>query len=174
MILKLVNWFKTTSLYNNNKIIKKVFDIVTSTQFVRFFIIGISTFALDFLLLSFFILVFNIPSDQHLKQTLANIGSSAVAIVINFMIQRRWAFQSKSKNVGKEASKFVMVHVFNLITYQTILFSAVNFILPAWLSKVIVTAIQIVSSFLFYKFFVFKTTDVTAEEVEEAVASGMV
>lgn len=173
-IQSIISWFKTTNLYQNNKFVKKIFDTISSKQFIRFFIIGISTFALDFLLLSLFIVALNISSEEHLKQTFANIGSSAVAIVINFIIQKKWAFQSTNKNVGKEAGKFVTVHIFNLITYQTILFSVINFALPAWLTKIIVTAIQIVSSFMFYKHFVFKTKNTTEEVVEETVATGMV
>lgn len=172
-LLSIINWFKTTNLYKNNMAVRKIFDTVSSTQFIRFFIIGISTFAIDFLLLSLFILVLGISSDEYLKQTLANIASAAVAIVINFVIQKKWAFQSTNKSVGKEASKFIVVHIFNLITYQTILFSIVNFILPAWFTKIIVTAIQIVSSFILYKHFVFKTKTTTDEVEEETVASGM-
>lgn len=162
-IQSLINWFKSTSLYQKNKFVKKIFDIVSSTQFVRFFIIGISTFAIDFLLLTLFIILLGISSDEYLKLTVANICSAVVAIVINFIIQKRWAFQSKSKSVGKEASKFIAVHIFNLITYQTVLFSVINFLLPALLTKIVVTAIQIVSSFVLYKHFVFKTKEDTQE-----------
>lgn len=171
---KFLDIFRNTTLYKNNKIIKKLFDTVTSKQFVRFFVIGITAFIIDFSLLSLFILVFNIPAEEHLKQTVANVASSGIAIVINYFIQRNWAFESKNRNVGKEAGKFLGVHAFNIIVFQSLLFSVVNYFLPAWLTKVIVTFIQLASSFVLYKFFVFKKPDETDEALEETVATGMV
>lgn len=173
-LISLINLIEKTSLYKRSTIVQKVHKVVSSLQFIRFFIIGISTFVLDFVLLSLIIVLFQIPSDEHLKQTLANITSSAVAIVVNYTIQRNWAFESKNKNVAKEAGKFIAVHIFNLITYQTLLFSVVNYFLPAWLTKIIVTAVQIISSFVLYKVFVFKTKVVTQEEIEDTVSTGLV
>lgn len=174
LIINLLNQLKKTNLYNKSNLVQKVHKVISSIQFIRFFIIGISTFILDFVLLSLIIVLFQISSEEHLKQTLANIISSAVAIVVNYAIQRNWAFESKNKNVAKEAGKFIAVHIFNLTVYQTILFSVVNYFLPAWLTKILVTAVQIASSFVLYKLFVFKTKITTKEEIEDAVAGGLV
>ncbi len=166
--------FETTNLYKNNKKIQKLYSIFTSQQFIRFFIIGITSFILDFALLSLVIVLFQISSEEHLKQTLANLLSSGIAIVFNYIIQRSWAFESKNANVAGEAGKFIAVHAFNLTVYQSILFSIVNYFLPAWLTKIMVTAVQIISSFILYKLFVFKTKVVTQEELEDTVSTGLV
>lgn len=138
--------------------LKKFIKLIKSREFAKFFVVGISAFVLDFLLLQFFIKLFNIPESNNLEQTLANIGSVAISVSYNFFIQKVWAFKSKNRSVG-EAGKFISVHFFNLVVYQTIFFSVVNFFLPSWLSKIIVTSVQIFSSFLLYKFFVFKKQD---------------
>lgn len=150
-------------------------DTLKSTQFQKFFIIGISAFIVDFVLLSLVILIFSIPPEEHLKQTLANLFSSGVAIVFNYTIQRYWTFESKNTNVASEAGKFLGVHAFNLVVYQSILFTAINYFFPAWLAKILVTGMQIVSSFLLYKFFVFNNKVKITDEVvaEAAMQSGL-
>lgn len=157
------------------KLTKFGIDTLKSKQFQKFFIIGISAFIVDFALLALVILIFSIPPEEHLKQTLANLFSSGVAIVFNYTIQRYWAFESKNKNVASEAGKFLGVHAFNLVVYQSILFTAINYFFPAWLAKILVTGMQIISSFLLYKFFVFNTKDKVTDETiaEVTMQSGL-
>lgn len=152
--------------------INKLTKILNSQQFQRFFIIGISSFIVDFTLLQIFIRVFNIAPNEHSKETIANIGSAIISIIFNFILQRSWAFESKKNSMSKEAGKFILVHAFNLFVYQTVLFTAVNLILPNWISKIAITSIQIVSSYILYKFFVFRTKtdkDVLSATVESGL-----
>jgi putative flippase GtrA len=151
---------------------RKIFDLIKSKEFQKFFVIGISAFAVDFVLLQIILKIFNISEAEHLKQTVANVCSSGIAIIYNFTIQKTWAFKSKNKNVVSEASRFISVQIFNIITFQTIAFSIVNLLLPSWLTKISVTVGQIGVSFVLYKFFVFKNKTSQTEEVE-AITSGL-
>lgn len=156
------------------KVTNIVLGLIKSKEFQKFFVIGISTFILDFTLLQIFLRAFNIPPEDHARETVANIGSSLIAIAVNYILQRSWAFQSKNKNIVRESGKFFLVQGLNLVLFQTLLFSAVNYLLTPGISKVIVTGIQIAFSFVMYKFFVFKTKVTTSEEIQETVAGGMV
>jgi len=110
-----------------NKIVNIGLNLIKSKEFQKFFVIGISTFVLDFTLLQIFLRVFNITPGDHTSETFANIGSSLVAIAVNYVLQRSWAFQSKNKNIVKESSKFFLVQGLNLILFQTVLFTLVNY-----------------------------------------------
>lgn len=158
------------------KKLKKFFTlglkVIKSKEFIRFFIIGISTFILDFTLLQIFLRVFGVPAEDHLKETIVNIGSSIIAIIVNYILQRTWAFESKTKNIVKESGKFFLVQGLNLIIFQTLLFSLVNYFLTPGISKVFVTGVQIAFSFVMYKFFVFKPKNISEEGID--VSTGLV
>ena len=164
-------------------IIKKVKDTFFTVKYIKFFITGITAFAIDFSL-------FTIGIRAGLPILVANTISIGISIIANYTINRLWVWQSSEKKVGAEFGKFISVQgvnyvmnnifllIFVALTINNFLFLITDFISPSittllgffegeegnkLLAKFFATAIQMVTSFLFYKFFVFKGKSDTAE-----------
>lgn len=157
-------------------IIKKIKDTFFTPRFIKFFITGVTAFAIDFSL-------YTVGIKAGLPILLANSISIAISIIVNYTINRFWVWQSKEKKVALEFGKFILVQGFNFLANNLflLLFIAINvsaivlniagFISEKLqetlgfiegedgnklLAKFFATSIQLVTSFLFYKFFVFK------------------
>jgi putative flippase GtrA len=159
-------------------IIKKVKDTFFTPKYIKFFVTGLTAFAIDF---SFFALF----SRLGLALLLANTLSIGISLTANYTINRLWVWKSREKKVAFEFGKFVTVQGFNYVMNNLflVLFVSLNISiivlnfsglissgLPETLgflegeegnkllAKFFATAIQMITSFLFYKFFVFKNT----------------
>ncbi|MBN1915832.1 GtrA family protein [Candidatus Dojkabacteria bacterium] len=157
-------------------IIKKVKDTFFTPRFIKFFITGITAFAIDFAL-------YSIGVKAGLPFLLANSISVSIAIVVNYVINRFWVWQSEEKKVALEFGKFMLVQGFNFLSNNLflLLFVAINVSAIVLniaslisenlretfgfvegddgnklLAKFFATSIQLITSFLFYKFFVFR------------------
>src|SRR5687767_8089431 len=133
-----------------SSLFKKIFLFFISPQFVKFFVVGFSAFLVDFGLLTFqiYVLKFN-PFVGIIS--IANAISVTVAIVYSFILQRTWTFRSQDKRVVRQGGKYVAVALFS-ITLNSIIYGFLiqfGFIPP--LAKFVVTGLQMVWSFVLYK-----------------------
>lgn len=147
-----------------SEIFLKLKTLFLSKEFLRFFIVGVSATVLDFSILFFQISVlksnpflqFNV-GGVVLNISVANAISALIAIIFSFIAQRLWTFDAKGTKIGNQALKYAIVVAFTY-AYTNILFGSFvkDFGITELISKLIVTAMQMVTSYILYKFFVFK------------------
>lgn len=147
----------------------KFTDLMKSKEFQKFFVVGISSFLLDFAILNFLLYIVNLNTFLFGIISVPNLISSITAILFNYILQRRWTFKSENTAVIRESLKFFSVHGFNLIIFNGILFGFLAQLgFPKPLVKIFVTGVQLFFSFALYKFFVFKKKS-EPEIIEEVV-----
>ncbi len=133
-------------------IVRKVLTLVLTGSFIRYLIIGFSTFFLQIALLYFI----NIPLG--LEKIKANIFSTLIAMVYNFSMSNFWTFKAGTKSSGKKIGKYLLLAAFNYV-FDTIIafpFLAGTLGINQYLVKVIITGIVICWNFIIYKLWVFK------------------
>lgn len=129
----------------------------TQAQFIRFFVVGAISFLVDtgilFFLkefLKFDLVLFGLISG-------ANVISVMCGMVTSFMLNRHWAFKAGEQKVMSQGGRFLVVFIVTYIGNQIVFGWFTNVLAIHYLiSKVLVTLLQMVTSFLMYKFYVFK------------------
>ena len=133
-------------------IVRKVLGLVLTGSFIRYLIIGFSTFFLQIALLYLINVTFGIEKVR------ANIFSTLIAMVYNFLMSNFWTFKAGTKSGGKKIGKYLALAAFNYI-FDTVVafpFLAGTLGINQYLVKVIITAIIISWNFIIYKLWVFK------------------
>lgn len=157
-------------------ILQKIKSTFFTVRYLKFAVTGITAFVIDFTIFSYLI-----KSGRH--ELFANSISIPVSIVVNYLVNRFWVWDSKEKQVAMEFGKFLSVQGVNFvlnnlflllfiwINISNIVLTITDFISPTiteligfiegedgnkLLAKFTATGIQMITSFLFYKFFVFK------------------
>lgn len=147
-----------TRIINSNKFIlkfnitKKVLSIVLTRSFIRYLIIGFSTFFMQLFLLFVFSQLLN------LEKIIANIFSTLLSMIFNFTMSNFWTFKLSSKSSGKKLGKYIMIASFNYIFDVIIAFPFLASTLKVnqYISKIIITGVIVCWNFLIYKLWVFK------------------
>lgn len=134
--------------------IKKLF---LSEEFIKFFVSGVAAFVIDFGLLW----LLTHPLNFNLKLLdfifVPNIISTSIAILCSYIFQKYFAFETKDTSVKHELGKFILVQLSNLILFNVVVFGFLLILnIPVLITKVITMGMQMIYSFVLYKFFVFK------------------
>lgn len=137
-------------------------------RFYRFVFVGLSVFALDFTILRimFDLIKLTQPVDLVVvKFSVANMISTFCGIVFGYIANRTWSFENKSDNVASQFGKYVGVAIFNFILnnllfgflfYNVFAQSGLSTQISSSISKVLATSFQVVTSYLGYKYIVFR------------------
>jgi len=139
-------------------IFQSLLYIFLNSAFIRFFIVGLSGFIIDFSLLYFFINKIHIPSYLI---WLAQAISSEVAIINNFILNNFWSFSHKKVD-GSWISAFIKFNFISLggLIIQTILLQLMVIIFgrSLWiLYKILIIGIIIIPySYILYNKIVWK------------------
>lgn len=145
-------------------------------KFYRFLVIGLSNFVIDFIIFNILFHVLQIQTKIVLSQELsavlflANIISVAIASVFGYYFNRSWTFENKSDNVASQYSKYLLVAVVNIFLNNLIFGLLVNKVFASnafavtTVSKVMATSFQVISSYLLYKYVVFRQDKETISE----------
>ncbi len=138
--------------------VQKIKNIVLSKEFQKFFVVGGIAFLLDFGILTFEVYILNFQLTLFEVVFIPNVISATVAIVFGFFAQRQWAFKERNKDKAfKEMSKYILVQLFNLVVFNSIIFGIIlNFGVIVPISKILVVGMQTITSYVLYKYFVFK------------------
>jgi putative flippase GtrA len=141
--------------------IKKLIKLYLTPQFLKFFISGSTAFLSDFLTLNFLSYILNVKtylSFGIFSISVANLISTIVGTFVTYTLNKYWSFKSTEKKDRKsEVAKFLTVIALNYIISNILFgFIAVDFHVPEPITKIIVTGLQMIWTFLLYKFFVFK------------------
>ena len=98
----------------------------TAGQVARFGLVGVINTLVDYILFITLTIVFSIP---HSRVWIAKYASSTVAIVLSFVLNRRFVFRSQQRDVAGEAFRFVTATLIGVFVIQNLLtqFFASNF-----------------------------------------------
>lgn len=86
----------------------------SSTRLIRFASVGVFNTALDFALLFFFVY------QAGLGPVLANVASTGICLIVSFVLNRRWTFQSNGGGL-RQFSLFLIVTLSGLWGLQSAL-----------------------------------------------------
>ena len=127
-------------------------------EIVNYLIVGVLTTVVS--LGSYYVLVFTIlnPKDG-IQLQIANIVSWILAVTFAYVTNRRFVFESKGRNVVKEATKFYLARASTLLIDMFFMFLFVSIInMDDKIAKIIVQVVILVLNYIFTKVFVFKNS----------------
>ena len=130
--------------------------IKRNREIISYLIIGVLTTIVS--LISYYLLTITILSPNNpLELTIANIISWIISVLFAYITNRKYVFQSKDKNILKEASKFTLSRVTTLIIYILLMFIFVSILhFNDKIIKLLVQIIIIILNYIFSKLLVFK------------------
>lgn len=148
------------NLYNNLKTVTAekfpaLFLLVDKNKTIIKYIISGGTAAFTDLLLLFFF-----TDLLGLYYLLSAALAFMVAIVISFNLQKRWTFRDTNENVGEQMTVYVIVGIVNLGLNTLLMFLFVDFFHVMYIvAQIFAGGTIAISSFLIYRFFIFKKQD---------------
>ncbi len=130
--------------------------IKRNREIISYLIIGVLTTIVS--LISYYILTITILSPNNpIELTIANIISWILSVLFAYITNRKYVFQSKDKNILKEASKFTLSRVTTLIIDILLMFIFVSLLhFNDKIIKLLVQVIIIILNYIFSKLLVFK------------------
>ena len=130
--------------------------IKRNREIISYLIIGVLTTIVS--LISYYLLTITILSPNYpLEITIANIISWIISVLFAYITNRKYVFQSKDKNILKEASKFTLSRVTTLIIDILLMFIFVSILhFNDKIIKLLVQIIIIILNYIFSKLLVFK------------------
>lgn len=130
--------------------------IKRNRKIISYLIIGVLTTIVS--LISYYLLTITILSPNNpLELTIANIISWIISVLFAYITNRKYVFQSKDKNILKEASKFTLSRVTTLIIDILLMFIFVSILhFNDKIIKLLVQIIIIILNYIFSKLLVFK------------------
>lgn len=130
--------------------------IKRNREIISYLIIGVLTTIVS--LVSYYILTITILSPNNpIELTIANIISWILSVLFAYITNRKYVFQSKDKNILKEASKFTLSRVTTLIIDILLMFIFVSLLhFNDKIIKLLVQVIIIILNYIFSKLLVFK------------------
>lgn len=130
--------------------------IKRNREIISYLIIGVLTTIVS--LISYYLLTITILSPNNpIELTIANIISWILSVLFAYITNRKYVFQSKDKNILKEASKFTLSRVTTLIIDILLMFIFVSLLhFNDKIIKLLVQVIIIILNYIFSKLLVFK------------------
>lgn len=138
-------------------VLKKVFSIYNKyKEVINYLIFGFLTTVICLLVYYALTLTFIDPS-KAIELQIANIISWIVGVSFAYVTNRKYVFNSRSKNVKKELISFVGARIITLIIDMLIMGIFVSLLkFDDRIIKIFSQVVVIVSNYLFSKLFVFK------------------
>jgi putative flippase GtrA len=136
---------------------KKIKDLKIHSS-IKFGIVGTMNTALDFTILNVLTLLVGLPA------VVANTISATTTMIVSFIINKKWSFNSKSKNYLREIILFFVCTAFGAWVINNGIIAIMMNILPESLhgffrvniSKVLATCFSMVWNYFTYRHIVFK------------------
>ncbi len=139
------------------QLINKLKKLFLTKEFRNFLVGGITAFLVDFGLLTFQTYILNFKLELLGFVFIPNVISTTLALIYSFYFQKYISFKGNQEATKKQFPKFVFVSIFNLVLFGVIVFAIfLDLHIPIPITKLITTGMQMCSSFILYKFFVFK------------------
>ena len=124
-------------------------------EIINYLIVGVLTTIVS--LGIYYLLTFTILNpNNEIQLQVANVISWIGAVIFAYFTNRKFVFESKEKNMLKEASKFAISRVGTLLMDMLIMFVTVNLMnIQHWIAKLIVQVVVTILNYIFGKFLVF-------------------
>jgi len=125
-------------------------------EIINYLIIGVLTTIVS--LVTYYLLTFTIlDPNNDLELQIANVISWIVSVTFAYVTNRKYVFESKSKDIKKELSKFVSSRITTLLIDMGLMFIFVSLLsFNDKIIKLIVQFVVIVLNYVFSKLFVFR------------------
>ena len=125
-------------------------------EIFRYGISGVTTTIINLYLLKVFI-------DFGMYYILANIISYIIGVIINYILNQKYVFSDSARGNTIEAKKqfikFLIMRIISLIIDTLLFYVAVSiFNFPVYWSRLILTIVMILATFILNKWFIFVTT----------------
>jgi len=136
---------------------KKIEGLFTKyKEVIMYLIFGVLTTVVS--LVSYYALTFTIlDANNALQLQIANIISWILSVAFAYITNRKYVFESKSKDIVKEMTSFVGGRIATLLMDMAIMFIFVTILhFNDKLFKLISQAIVIIANYIISKLFVFK------------------
>jgi putative flippase GtrA len=130
--------------------VKHVSGYLYRHSFVRYVLIGGTTFAIDFFLLVLLHGVLNI------NVIVAATISYWTSIAFNFVANRFWTFGATETHIAKHAASYSMLLGFNYLFTIGFIAGATHFGMHYTIAKIIAVAIQMAWTYMAYKKLIFR------------------
>jgi putative flippase GtrA len=136
------------------KIVKKMLETLLSRHFLRYLVIGFTTFFMQIALLYLFTNVFSFDKIP------GNICSTLLSMVFNFTMSNYWTFKAGSEKQARKLGRYAVVAAGNYVFDTLLAFPilAVSLGINQYVAKILITAMIVSWNFFIYKFWVFKTS----------------
>ena len=131
----------------------------TFWQFVRYLVVGFTTFGIEYGLFVF------IRGNTTLNELLVNIMVYSIIFWINFLLNKFFSFKSKT-NFKKQLLSYSILFVFNLVVGNVLLFSGIRHLLVLsfgegtwpvlYLPKILIMFFIVSWNFVLYKKVIYK------------------
>jgi len=125
-------------------------------EIINYLIIGVLTTVVS--LVTYYLLTFSVLNPNNdLELQIANVISWIVSVAFAYVTNRKYVFESKSKDIKKELSKFVSSRITTLLIDMGLMFIFVSLLsFNDKIIKLIVQFVVIVLNYVFSKLFVFR------------------
>ena len=124
-------------------------------EIINYLIVGVLTTVVSLLVYYGSVLTFLNPENPFELQA-ANILSWVCAVAFAYVTNRIFVFESKSRQIVREAAAFFAARVGTLLMDMAIMFVAVTCLgMNDKIAKLIVQVVVTVANYIFSKFFVF-------------------
>lgn len=148
---------KFVQVLSENKKLNVVFEKLRNRAYllhiIKYLIFGILTFIVS--ILSFWLLL----NSRIFDENICNFISIVLAILFAYVVNRKFVFESKEKNILKEFSKFVLGRIVSMIFEVVAFYILVTCLsLNEMLVKIMVSFIVIILNYFFSKLLVFRDT----------------
>lgn len=142
-----------------HRFFKDFLDPQTFGQFIRYFIVGISGFVVEYLLFLFMRQVLSIP------EVVVNILVATFIFWLNFLLNKLFSFKSKG-HFKRQLFFYCLLYLFNMVVGNYLIFSGIRHLLVleygegSWpvmyLPKIIVMFFIVSWNFILYKKVIYK------------------
>lgn len=135
---------------------KRVLELLKKyEEIIRYLIVGVLTTIVS--LITYYLCVFTFLNPENgLQLQIANIISWIISVAFAYITNRKFVFQSKSKNICKEIISFTGSRVATLLMDMGIMFLFVTVLhLNDKVFKIVSQVVVIVANYILSKLFVF-------------------
>jgi len=140
---------------NMREYTRSIITIFTTKEFIRFFIIGVSTFIVDFGILTFLIYTVDFNPTWLGIFSGANVISTFIAITLSYTFNRFWSFGATEQSVIYQGGKYIAVFSITYLLNNLIFGGFIIVGVSPEIAKLFVTFLQMIWSYFMYKYIVF-------------------
>lgn len=132
--------------------IRKALSLVLTRNFIRYLIIGFTTFGMQIGLLYLFTQIL------AMEKVMGNVFSTLLSVVFNFIMSNYWTFKAGSSAKKKKLGRYLILFTFNYLFDTALAFPLlVNTLnVNQYVAKILITGMIVAWNFFLYKLWVFK------------------